>query len=129
MTAQTDILATMSILVLEDDYYLAMDLQQSLEAAGATVIGPFGDEVQAASALTDLKPGCAFVDVNLGAGPSFELPRRLREAEVPFVFVTGYDADMIPQEFAEVPRLEKPVRARKIVEAAVGLLRPDALSS
>src|SRR3712207_7479657 len=34
----------MRVLVLEDDYYLAMELQGALERAGAKVVGPFGDE-------------------------------------------------------------------------------------
>lgn len=125
MTTPTEPLAATSVLVLEDDYYLAKDLQQALEAVGSTVIGPFANEADAARATGERTPGCAFVDVNLGAGPSFEIPRRLRGADVPFLFVTGYDAGTIPPEFADVPRLEKPVGRRRIVEAANSLLRLD----
>lgn len=123
MTDESKSLRDARILVVEDDYYLATDLQDALEAAGARVIGPFSDEADAKSALDHAKPDCAFIDVNLGAGPSFAVPRALAEHAVPFVFVTGYDGGTIPREFAHVGRFEKPVEARKIVDIAVRLLR------
>lgn len=62
-------------------------------------------------------PSCAVVDINLGKGPTFEIPVKLRERGVPFVFLTGYDADVIPLAFADVERLEKPVVASRLVKA------------
>jgi DNA-binding NarL/FixJ family response regulator len=103
------------VLVAEDDFYLASDLQAALEDEGATVIGPFADEADAGRALTEVQPDCAFVDVNLGQGPSFELARTLSEQAVPFAFVTGYDRSTIPEEFASVVRFEKPVDVRRVV--------------
>lgn len=122
MTTESRSLRDARILILEDDYYLATDLQAALEVAGATVIGPFGDEAEAKRALDKTKPDCAFIDVNLGQGPSFEVPRALGERAVPFVFVTGYDAGTVPDEFAGVARLEKPVDSRKVLETAAQLL-------
>lgn len=100
MTDENKILRAAQVLILEDDYYLANDLEIALKAAGALIIGPFGDEMEAKSALAEAKPDCAFVDVNLGAGPSFSVPHALTEYAIPFVFVTGYDGDIIPPEFA-----------------------------
>jgi DNA-binding NtrC family response regulator len=110
------------VLVLEDDYLLATDLQMALETIGATVIGPFGNAREAAEALVEEKPDCAFVDVNLGHGPTFDVPRALAQHAVPFVFVTGYDADAIPQEFTGVARLEKPIETKKVLETVSLLL-------
>ena len=31
------------VLVVEDEYFIAQDLRSSLEAAGASVVGPVGD--------------------------------------------------------------------------------------
>lgn len=110
------------VLVLEDDYYLATDLKVALERAGATVIGPFGDAGEAQRAIIKGAPDGALVDVNLGLGPSFAVPRALLDRSVPFVFVTGYDADVIPQEYASAPRFEKPVDARRVDGAIAELL-------
>ena len=36
---------------------------------------------------------------------------------VPFVFITGYDPDVIPPEFGDVNRLQTPVPFRSLAEA------------
>ena len=115
------------ILVLEDDYYLATDLQAALEAAGAVVIGPFSDEAEADRAIATALPDCAFLDLNLGGGPTFALPRALMRQGVPFAFVTGYDAEAIPAEFDGVERIEKPIDTRKLARAAAFMLSGPTL--
>lgn len=122
MTSYQTSLRDKRVLVLEDDYYLATDLQAALEKAGAMVVGPFCDVVDAEQALIDATPDGAFIDVNLGEGPSFDMPRALAQRQVPFAFVTGYDQVTIPQEFSGVPRFEKPVAAERVVRAMAQLL-------
>lgn len=126
MTTRATVAEGVRVLVLEDDYYLAIDMQRALRAAGATVVGPFGDEAEATRAIAEAAPACAFIDVNLGRGPSFHVPRRLVAANIPFAFVTGYDAEIIPEEFAGVPRLEKPLDVREVAEAMTRLLARPA---
>jgi DNA-binding NtrC family response regulator len=107
------------VLVLEDDYYQAMDLQDALERAGATVVGPFADTSDAAQALEEHTPDCALVDLNLGQGLSFELPQELQRRSVPFAFITGYDDAVIPDRFLHHLRAQKPIvtaSAMKIVQ-------------
>lgn len=133
MTRRTSILQGLNILILEDDYYLATDLRNALEDVGAHVIGPFSDVAEAGRALEAKRPDCALVDVNLGHGPSFELPKALRGLDVPFAFVTGYDTGAIPAEFDTVERLQKPVEVDRLVGVTGRLLgkgthRPPAAS-
>ena len=115
-------LSGVRVLVLEDDFYLAMDLQDALTACGATVIGPFRDAEEAIREVERETPDAALVDVNLGQGPEFTLPARLLESGVPFAFVTGYDRAAVPSEFARVPRVEKPVSTVAATRAAAALL-------
>jgi CheY-like chemotaxis protein len=115
------------ILVVEDDYYLATDTTRALRGAGAEVAGPCPTEQAARDELRDARPTAAVVDINLGGGPSFGLARTLHEEGIPFVFLTGYDEEAIPAEFAGVPRLQKPIELRRIVTAvaqAVAQSRP-----
>ena len=57
-------------------------------------------------------------DINLGRGPSF----KLAEARgIPFVFTTGYDAEVIAAEFEGIERLHKPLHLRQIVVAIARL--------
>lgn len=110
------------VLVLEDDYFLATDLQDALERAGAEVIGPCADASEAMRLVAAERPTCALLDVNLGHGPSFELPRELTRLHVPFAFVTGYDGKSIPGEFADAERVEKPVASQNVTAVATRML-------
>ena len=114
------------VLVLEDDFYLAEDATLALRDAGAEVVGPFANAADAMAVLKGGRITAAVLDLNMGAGPSFEMSRAVRDAGAPFVFVTGYDKDAIPEEFADVVRLEKPVEVRDIVRAIAALARPHA---
>lgn len=113
-----------SVLVIEDDFYLADDAQIALEAAGATVLGPAGNAEDALQLLAASEPDMALVDVNLGNGASFESAAALKARSIPFVFLTGYDANIIPAEFAEAPRLQKPIDKRTLIAALAALARP-----
>lgn len=106
-----------TVLILEDDYLLADDLRQALEAVGAQVLGPCGNAGEAA-ALADMhRLDCAVVDINLGAGASFAPARDFVTRGVPIIFTTGYDASIIPDELRVHPCLQKPVRAASLIEA------------
>jgi PAS domain S-box-containing protein len=119
-------LENLRILLVEDDFYLAGDAERALRGAGAVVEGPYPSQSQAEDALARQRPDCAMIDINLGSGPSFELARRLRQHQVPFVFLTGYDRDLIPQEFSDVRCLQKPVEFRDMVQSIVELVQRAA---
>ncbi len=111
------------ILVVEDDFYLASDEKALLERAGASVIGPFRSscrehELEAAGSVDG-----AVLDINLGEGPSFEFAELLTGRGIPFIFVTGYDAAVIPAEFVGTPRIEKPIREREFIGALRDIVR------
>jgi PAS domain S-box-containing protein len=110
------------VLVVEDDYYLATDAARALRGAGAEVVGPASNEADARTAIAEQRPDAALVDINLGLGPSFTLAEKLRNDGIPFVFVTGYDQDVIPPEFKDIERIEKPVQLRQLVGAVAKLL-------
>jgi hypothetical protein len=58
------------------------------------------------------------LDINLGGGaPRFEIAHLLKARGVPFVFLNGYDPEVIPRDLADVVRLQKPLPVRKIVAA------------
>jgi len=98
------------LLIVEDEYLLAEDMRQALEAAGATVIGPVGTLARAI-AMVDSVAGidAAVLDINLAGEAVYPVAEKLLSRGVPFVFVTGYETDAIPKCFARVPVLEKPV--------------------
>lgn len=110
------------MLLVEDEYFQAMDAKSWLELAGAQVIGPATDGTQAASLLPGHRIDAAVVDVNLGAGADFAMGRELRRLGIPFLFLTGYDYTVLPEDLEDVRCLNKPADAREVVAALGDLL-------
>lgn len=109
---QTEELRGKRILVVEDDYIIAIDLALTLEECGAEVIGPAGSVADACELIaSEGRLDGAVLDINLGRERAFPIADELRARGVPFVFATGYDAWIIPDVYREVPRSEKPVDA------------------
>jgi DNA-binding response OmpR family regulator len=96
------------ILLVEDEYFLADELSQAMNASGLTVVGP-APTVAAAKKLLDAEHvDAAVLDINLRGEMIFSLAAALRERGVPFLFATGYDSGVIPDEYADVPHVQKP---------------------
>ena len=106
------------ILVVEDEYFLADELQTELRDAGAVVLGPIGTLEQALHSIrSDQQIDGAILDLSLQGEMVFPAADLLIERNVPFVFTTGYDESEIPSRFASVVRCEKPIDLTKIVHA------------
>ncbi|MGF7147306.1 DNA-binding NtrC family response regulator [Sphingomonas zeicaulis] len=115
-------LAGKRILVVEDEYYLASDIQAALRGEGAVVVGPVGQlEPGLALALAGAIDG-AVLDINLRGIPSYPLIDRLAEHDVPCLLVTGYDGWSIPEVYRTIRRLEKPCQMTSIVDAVAQLI-------
>ena len=112
---EPDLLRDRRLLVVEDDYAIASDLEEALEAHGAQVIGPAGtvaDALELIAAQGEIHG--AVLDIDLHGERAYPVADALRARGVPFVFATGYDAWIIPDAYAEVPRCEKPVDTRAV---------------
>jgi len=99
----------LSVLVVEDDYFIALELCNALRAAGADVIGPARDVETGLAAIRAERVDCGVLDINLRGHMAFEIATELRARGIPAIFATGYDASMFPDELADAVRLEKPV--------------------
>src|SRR3546814_18470964 len=58
------LLAGCSVLVIGDNFFLAEDARDTLERAGATVLGPVSNAEDALSLLDQATPACPLVAVN-----------------------------------------------------------------
>jgi len=106
------------VLVVEDEFMLADEIQMELEDAGALVLGPVGALSRAIALIEEEQQiHGAVLDANLGGEMVFPVADLLMERGVPIVFTTGYDASIIPSRFSAMARCEKPVNLRKIIQA------------
>lgn len=106
------------ILVAEDEYMIAEEVESLLRNAGARMLGPVAsvDEALALIAADDLIDA-ALLDVSLNGGKVWPLVDALLVRNVPVVLTTGYDFGAIPTPYATLPRCEKPACGRDIIRA------------
>lgn len=86
-------LAGWRILVVEDEPLLAIEVEQTLRAAGSEVLGPAGTLAEALRLVGEGDGGrldAAVLDVNLGGQAAFPVADLLVRRGVPVVFATGY---------------------------------------
>lgn len=114
-------LNSLRVLVVEDDYYSATDTSKSIEEAGGKVVGPFATAQEARAALDANGADLAIIDINLGFGPVFDLARHLDSVRLPFLFATGYDQAVVPDDLKTVVRLEKPFHSADMISAAASV--------
>jgi CheY-like chemotaxis protein len=97
------------VLLVEDEALVAMMIQETLAEFGFQVIGPVSTASEALSSARESHVDAAVLDINLGDGLVYTVAEILSKRGVPFVFVTGYDADSVDTRFSGVPILQKPI--------------------
>ncbi|MBX4894475.1 response regulator [Rhizobium bangladeshense] len=118
---QRDDLMKQRVLIVEDEFLIALDLGATVEGIGMQVAGLANDREQALR----LAPSAdiAFVDVNLADGPTGpELGRRLAEEHgIAVVFMTGNPETVADGVKGAVGVVQKPVMP-SVVEQLVKYL-------
>ena len=97
------------VLIVEDDPIIALDFEDTILGCGVTMIRTAGNVAKALEMIADRAPEFALLDVGLVREKSFAIAERLDALRIPFVFITGYGAEVrLPPAFADKPRLPKP---------------------
>jgi DNA-binding response OmpR family regulator len=112
-----------SILVIEDEPILAMDVEMILQAAGFHVVGPAQTSAAALSMLTMDNPDLVILDLNLGAEMVFPVFDELDKAGKPFIILSGHSPRMVPARYRDRPFLQKPYQPAtllRMIDAAFG---------
>jgi PAS domain S-box-containing protein len=102
-------LAKPRVLVVEDEALVGIMIQECMTELGFQIVGPVCTASDALAAAKDGDFDAAILDINLGDGLVYQVAEILERRHVPFVFVTGYDADSVDSRFREIPVLQKPV--------------------
>ncbi|MGO9472337.1 MAG: response regulator [Rhodomicrobium sp.] len=103
------------ILVVEDEFLVALEVESALERLGCSVVGPFAKLAKALDAALKSPLDGAVLDVNLNGEMVYPLAEVLAGKSVPFVFLTGYSAADLPERFRLFPRLAKPLDAQELL--------------
>jgi CheY-like chemotaxis protein len=106
------------ILVVEDEYLIAAMLRDALENIGSVVVGPVPSVEKAMETIAS-DPGidAAIVDINLGGVLAYPVADALLARDIPFVFTSGYNDNVLRARYPQIRNCHKPYLFPKMEEA------------
>lgn len=111
-------LAGLRVLLVEDDFMIAVRLQRMLAELGCIVVGPTSSVDEGVRLASNNEVDAAVLDINIRGGNSGPIAERLSELGRPFFFVTGYTSPhLLSDRLAGVRRLMKPVEGTALRDA------------
>jgi DNA-binding response OmpR family regulator len=119
-----------SVLVVEDDPFIALDLAEAIEQAGGSVIGPSAS-VREALLLIELHlVRAAIVDVNLSDRDITPVAELLAEGGVPLIFYSGLALPAsLRERYPFASFYKKPTPPVRLVSELVALIRKNGAAS
>ena len=112
--------AGINVLILEDDYINAQDIENVVAHTQVNEIDTFSNPKQALDAMRSIEYNIAFLDVNLKNETSNLVAQECVNKGIPFYYLTGYGSSFLEKEaFPNAPVLLKPVQTetlKKIIE-------------
>jgi two-component SAPR family response regulator len=105
------------VLVVEDEFLIAMDLEAMLKEHGWHLLGPAATVAEALSLLEDGKtPDVALLDVNLRGETVVPVAEVLHGRGVPIVLASAYDhTASMADVLVGVPNVGKPTQERHLL--------------
>ena len=106
------------VLVAEDEFLLALELELLLEGHGYRVLGPASTVAEALRMLEGATPDAALLDVNLRGEMVTPVAEALRARGVPFVLASAYDRpERLAGTLAGAVNLGKPTSDGRLLAA------------
>jgi DNA-binding NtrC family response regulator len=113
------------VLIVEDDFFIRIDLESILREARAEIVGPCSGITDAMEALADGQVAPAILDVRLGSETVAPVARAFTKHGTPFIFYSGQlGADPALAEWPNCRILTKPALPKTIVAAVAALMQP-----
>ena len=110
----------LSILIVEDEWLIALDLADTVEHLGGKVLGPVATVAQALALIKSSEARAAILDAHLLDRDVTPLAVQLLRSGVPFVIQTGTGISAeLAQQYPHLPVVMKPVTSTAVVEALV----------
>ena len=108
-------LSGLRVLVVEDELVIAMELENLLRRLGCIALDAVPTIQQALRVLASEQLDLVVLDVNLRGQRVTPVAEALQERGVPFVVVTGYGRERLPEKaLQDAPCLRKPVNRKQL---------------
>lgn len=108
-----------SVMIVEDEFLIAMDIEAMLEDNGLKVIGTAASVAGALQLLETSTPDIAVLDGNLRGDSVTPVALRLNELSIPFVLASAYSFKDIDGSdvLAQATNVGKPILEHRLLEA------------
>ena len=138
MTTPQDGKATQTLMIVEDEVLVAMQLRDELEDAGYKVLDLTDRHAEALEVARAEKPDLALVNIRLAGGDDgIELAKQLKVLDIPVLLISGQVSRASSAKTVAIGSLPKPYDSADMVRAVTYLLarlngdaslpRPDQL--
>ena len=105
-----------SVLIVEDEPLIALDLHDALDKAGASILA--ATTIKEALELIARAQICAaIVDVKVGGNDCSSVCAALTTRSIPFMFYTGYSNAPSLSQWPTAPAVDKPAAGTTLVDA------------
>ena len=106
-----------TVLVVEDEFIIALDVSETVKDLGYALEGPYADKEHAFHAIEDSLPDCAILDVFTADGEVYPLADALTEAGVPIIFHSGHvTPSEVRQRYPDAWACAKPCSPDKLID-------------
>jgi DNA-binding response OmpR family regulator len=121
-------LAALSILLVEDEFLIALEAEQILKELGATKVEIAATFEQAEQRIAGNRYDFVVLDLNLNGRLSIPIAQGFRERGIPVIFASGYELRSRPLEGLDggivVSKPYSADRFREALAVALGAARP-----
>ena len=115
------------VLVVEDEFVIALEIEDVLLRAGYEMVGPASSAEEAERLAREEPLDVAVLDVGLHGAPAFRAADALADRGVPFLFLTGYSPETLPGRFRGRAVLGKPYEAARLPAALAAAIRDEGV--
>jgi CheY-like chemotaxis protein len=124
-------LNSLSVMLLEDEYLIALDAEQNLEAFGVKSVRVVNTLAGAAAIAEAGDVDVAILDLNINGEMSFEVAGMFRKKGIPIVLASGYELRdrFEPDLEGAAVHLRKPYTAEGLKNALEAALREPVAPS
>ncbi|WP_439923528.1 response regulator [Nitrobacter sp. JJSN] len=115
---------TKRILIVEDEFLVALHLEDVLTGMGHQIVGPCTRIEVAMAVARESSIDFALLDINVAGTPSFAVADILRQRSIPFVFASGYGLEGLVDGYRNETALRKPYDLEEL-KVAIARIFPE----